>query len=71
MMEKPDKVLMIEKKFNVPSTFQPEQHIEDIIVKIREISGVEVTLSTLKPQVPGYNGATYVINGNGIKISIR
>ena len=62
---------MIEKKFKVPKEFQPEKHIDDIRVKIREISGIEVIATTLKPQVPGYNGTTYVINGDGLRVSIR
>lgn len=63
---------MIEQKFNAPLGFQPEQYVESLIIKVREISGVEVKSSPpLKPQVPGYNGTTYVLNGNGVKISIR
>lgn len=62
---------MVEQKFKVTKDFQPEQRIDDIRVKLREISGAELDLATLKPQVPGYNGTTYVMNGLGFKVSIR
>ena len=62
---------MVEKKFKVPKTFALEQRIDDIGIKVREISGVDVTPSTIRPQVPGYNGTTYVLNGEGLKVVLR
>ena len=62
---------MVEKKFKVPKEFKLEERIDDLKIKIREASGVEVTTSTLRPEVPGYHGTTYVFNGNGIKVALR
>ena len=62
---------MVEKKFKVPNTFVLEQRIGDIGIKVREISGVDVTQSAIRPQVPGYNGTTYVLNGEGLKVVLR
>ena len=66
---------MVEGKFDIPKELSESklvQLIEDVRIKVSELSGIEVNIDVLKPQITGgYNTTTYVIKGNGVKVSIR